>query len=131
MASYAAQSDVEAVFGVQNVALWSNLTNTGTTADAARITTAIGKAQASIDSRFRTSRYVVPFSPVPSEVTDWTAKLAGIWLYESRSKRADAGGAYDDMKREVDDEIGAFLAQTRTFDAALKQSQATVPWGCR
>ena len=51
--------------------------------------TAITLAAATIDDRFRGSIYAVPFGTVPTKVTDWAAKLAGVWLYRSRRSRAD------------------------------------------
>ena len=85
------QDDIEAVFGDSNVAAWSNLENDSTAANTARITAAITYAEATFTNRLRDSRYVVPLVPLSGthdpEVVDICAKLAGVWLYESRGIR--------------------------------------------
>ena len=86
--SYCTQTDIENIFGVTNVVLWSNLDNQTTTADATRIAAAIAYAGSFIDDRFQDGRFVVPLQSRGgsglAQITDIAARLAGCWLYESR-----------------------------------------------
>jgi phage gp36-like protein len=122
--SYASKSDIELHFGDRNVAIWSNLDNTDAAANDARITEALTYADADIDDRFRNSRYAVPFSPVPTKVKEWSAKLAGIWLFESRPGKREENTTYVDMKRDIADEIDLYLVGSRQLDATLNDADS-------
>lgn len=101
--SYATKSDIENIFGTANVLRWSNLSTNATTADADRIGLAIAVAEGQINDAFRGSRYAVPLrgtAGLPAAVRDWAAKLAGVWLYESRGFK-DGAAAEDDDKNRV------------------------------
>jgi phage gp36-like protein len=98
--AYSTQSDIENIFGTANVARWSQLSPTVQTADAARIALSIENADAEIDSIFYGSRYLVPFSGPNIKVRDWSAKLAGVWLYTSRAvNNGGRSGGADDTDR--------------------------------
>lgn len=137
MGRYISQSDVEAVHGAKNVAMWSNLDSTdrSTTADTDRIATAIENAEDEVDDMFRESRYQIPFvgtsGSTPRKVVDWCAKLAGVWLYESRKARSPADG--DDTvrvlghKKNVLDEISVYLAGQSKLAAQLVIEGGTCP----
>lgn len=87
MGTYIVQADIESVFGTANVARWSQLAPTSETADTARIATAIAYAEGVVESRFYMGRYAVPLTGTAAalaQVKDWCAKIAGVWLYESR-----------------------------------------------
>jgi len=90
MSTYCTQSQVEDVFGVENVAAWSDLSNTDT-ADTARIARAIAVASERIDDVARTTNYRIPLADEDAAtsvtVSDLAAMLAGIWLYEARGSR--------------------------------------------
>jgi len=129
MANYIAKSDIESVFGADNVAAWSNLDNTDAGANEDRIDAAIAYAEAVIDDRFRTSRYAVPLQGDGATlyvVKDWAAKLAGIWLYESRGLRDanDEGNKLRDMLRAVHADISAYLAGQRRLRATPAEADA-------
>lgn len=84
--AYAARTNVEAVFGVDSVSKWADLENEGVEADiAARIASALSYAEDEVNGRLRGGPYSIPLGePVESSIVDITAKLAGVWLYESR-----------------------------------------------
>jgi hypothetical protein len=88
---YAAQSDVESQFGTNNVAAWSQLDNTVTTADVSRIQQALDYADGGIINTFANfGNYVTPLVPLGTDValvTRWAAVIAGAWLYQSRGMR--------------------------------------------
>lgn len=84
--AYAARTDVETVFGKENVKKWADLENNGVDADVtARIAAALTFAEDDINSRLRGGPYAIPLdTPVEVLIVDVTAKIAGVWLYESR-----------------------------------------------
>ena len=130
--SYTSQSGIEAVYGTHNVAQWSNLDNDATTADAARIATAISYAEAYMNDALRDGRYEIPFGgTAPTMIADMAAKMAGVWLYNTRRiRRAEAEGvgeAIQGHQDEVDSLLAAINAGQRVLDAPLSHSYATAP----
>ena len=84
---YCSLTDIQNVFGLSNVTLWSNLDNTSTTTDTTRIAAALAYADDEIDNFFRGGPYAVPLILNSGcAPTTWAAKLAGIWLYDSRGQ---------------------------------------------
>lgn len=81
--AYSVQSDVQSACGgakkLVELADWDN----DGVADAAEIATAVTKADALIDS-FASKRFHVPFSPVPSIITQMSASLAKLILARNR-----------------------------------------------
>ena len=90
MSTYCTQSQVEDVFGIENVKLWSDLDNSGST-DTDRITRAIAVVSERIDDVIRVTNYKVGLlnedDAISVSVSDLAATLAGIWLYEARGSR--------------------------------------------
>lgn len=135
MGAYISQSDIEDKFGVDNVAMWSNLANDSNSADTARITTAIASAEQDVNDRFRQSQYVVPLSATGSNglrpVINWCAALAGVWLYESRVNRTQGGDAAQLVfraKKAALEDMDLYLANCRTLDCARRfTSSITAP----
>jgi len=89
MAYYAARSDIEDVFGVDNVAQWADLDNDqDPNKISARIDRALQWATGEIDSYLRRGPYDVPVvdsnNQTPQVIKSICADLAGVWLYESR-----------------------------------------------
>jgi hypothetical protein len=89
MGFYVSQSDLEAVWGVDNIAEWSNLENADPPITAtARIATAISWAEGYFNLRMRGGRYVVPVSSSDAGdsqvIKDIVARYAGRWLFQSR-----------------------------------------------
>lgn len=86
MGRYISQDDINNLFGSVNVAKWSNLNNQddARSPDATRITAAITYAEDRVDDRLRGGPYAIPFASAPTTIKDIAARLAGVWLYESR-----------------------------------------------
>src|ERR1700683_891571 len=122
---YSSQCDIEDLFGVTNVAVWSQLdpTQPPGTADTTRIQRALDYSDARIISFFRNfGNYVTPLVPLNTDVNlvkRWGATLAGVWLYESRGLRDDTkdGNKFTTMARQTIAEMGAYRAQDK-LDAA-------------
>lgn len=87
MSTYCVKADVENVFGIENVKQWSDIENAGS-ANTTRITQAIAVASERIDDVARTINYTIPLADEDATdsvtITDLTAVLAGLWLYEAR-----------------------------------------------
>ena len=87
--AYCIRTSIEAIFGAINVAAWADLDDDQDDVKIdARITEAICYTADDIDNELRNGPYVLPLvtsaGVVPRTVTGLNAKLAGIWLYESR-----------------------------------------------
>ena len=134
--AYSQQSDVENIFGVTNVAMWSQLdpTQPPGTADTARIQQAICDADSRIVSFFRNyGNYVTPLVPQGTDVNlvaRWSATLAGIWLYDNRGQRDDTrdGHKYEAMRRMVLNEMATYRSFNK-LDAARRWPAPTAPVG--
>ncbi len=87
--AYSELADINNVYGSYNVIEWSDLNGTSTL-DSTRIAAAIAWADETINSRLRSSVYAVPLPSGNVKVTDWSATLAGWWLYRSRGLRDSA-----------------------------------------
>lgn len=119
--AYITQPDIETVYGVNNIAVWSNLENDGSGASTSRIAAAIAYAEEYVDNRFRGSRYAIPFqgtSGVPKVLVDWCAKIAGAWLYRSRPPHAKQTDLVANVVDGIENEIDAYLAGQRRLPAA-------------
>jgi phage gp36-like protein len=129
LGTYIEQTHIEDVFGVENVARWSNLENESADADTGRIALAIAKAEQEVHDRFRGGRYTLPFTGSLSVVRDWCAKLAGAWLYSSRGARAsdadEAGSFALGNRRAALEEMDLYLAGARRLDSPLAGSWTT------
>ena len=117
--AYIVQADIEAAFGVDNVRIWSNLDGDTNTTDTARVASAIAYAEDVVNSRFRGSKYSVPVTAT-AMVKNWCARLAGMWLFESRPAPADekAGDNFMDVRETVMSEISQCLAGIIELDSA-------------
>jgi phage gp36-like protein len=87
--SYCTRTDVEDIFGVENIKVWADLDNDGDAEKIlARITRAISWASERVDAAFRHGRYELPLvndeGKTPLLIVDITSNLAGVWLYENR-----------------------------------------------
>ncbi|KKM53804.1 hypothetical protein LCGC14_1554060 [marine sediment metagenome] len=89
MGAYISTSDLNAEWGEGNVILWSNLDNTDTSVDAARVTAAIAYAEGYVETRLRNLRYLVPFvfnsAGARALFTRIMAVIAGEWLASHRA----------------------------------------------
>lgn len=90
MAITISQSDVEAVWGVINVAQWSSFgQGANSSTDTARVARACALGQAYINGRLGNSPYSIPLTSVdpstpPPEIVELMAIYAGWWLYKTR-----------------------------------------------
>ena len=130
--AYCVQSDIENVYGTASVKQWSNLTPTATSTDTARVASAIAWAEYTINSRFAGSAYQVPFPTVNVVITDWAARLAGVWLFQSRRPREGEGGDAESgvagNERWVMEQIDQYLAGSRRFyDLSTRDQTPLVP----
>ena len=133
MANYITQSDIENLFGTDNVITWSNLDNTTTTADSTRITAAINYAEQTVHNRFRNGPYSLPFSGTDGtlyEVKHWCAVLAGAGLYNSRGVESEEDVARNQIARMVQDveaRMASVLAGQSRLAAELSKTRPTAP----
>src|SRR5271170_7223887 len=131
---YAAQSDVESQFGIDNVRVWSQLDNTQTSADVSRIKQSLDYADGRIISAFANfGNYVTPLAPLGTDialVTRWAAVIAGAWLYQSRGLRDDdrQGDHIAGLKSLVETEMFHYRA-AEELNAARRWPAATAPVG--
>lgn len=131
---YAAQSDIESQFGVDNIAAWSQLDNSVTTADTARIQTSLDYADAKIISTFAGfGNYAIPLAPLGSDVnlvTRWAAIISGCWLYQTRGLRNTdpQGNQISQFLAEVNAEMLRYRS-TEKLNAARRWPAPTAPVG--
>ena len=85
-AVYCSRSDIEKIFGTENVIKWSDLDNDRDSSKIeSRIDCIIDKATMEIECRLRDGPYKVPFiAPYDKLIIDTTARLVGVMLYECR-----------------------------------------------
>ncbi len=126
---YASQANIEDIFGVEAIAEWSALESSSSSPDVVRIQQALDYADGEIDTRLRGGPYVVPlalFGDSVNTVRDWAAKLAGLWLLDSRGERT--GGTpvmdYQTMRQEVLTAIELALSDPNYLDATLAAAGA-------
>lgn len=127
---YASQTNMENLYGEDNILTWSNIDNTGTTANTTRINAGLAYADKYIDDRFRNSKWHVPFSPAPELVKQWAATLASYWIYKSRGLRdaTEMTNKLRDDLDKVDTEIAEYLAGIRDFDyQQISLSESPMP----
>jgi phage gp36-like protein len=131
---YAAQSDVESQFGIDNVRVWSQLDNTQTSADVSRIQQSLDYADGRIISAFANfGNYVMPLAPLGTDValvTRWAAVIAGAWLYQSRGLRDDdpEGDHVARLQGQVEAEMLRYRGNEK-LNAARRWPAATAPTG--
>ena len=132
---YAARENIEAIFGKANVATWADLDADGDgTTITARINAALEYGADYIDRRLRDTRYEVPLSMSsgsgPRTIIDLNARLAGLWLYESRGIEdtdPETGRPLHRLhwhRREVDRTLDRIAAGQDVLDAKLKDDRA-------
>lgn len=126
--SYATRTDVERMFGKDNIAKYADLDNDKDTAKIeAQVQYALDQADEEINSRLRGCRYVVPFvglgSGNPPLIIYLAAIKAGLILYEARGAQeidADDGSPqhrYAYHNKRFDQVIKDIKLGRRTIDA--------------
>ena len=131
---YATQSDIEDIFGPDNVAAWSQFQNVQPLdgADTTRIATALGVADSMINGRFAGGPYVLPLACATQQPTivRWAATLAGIWLYGSRMTTSYidyVGNRYLALEAAINQEMDLYRAGVLRLDAPLRFPHPTGP----
>ena len=83
---YSDRQDLYNIYGTHNVNKWADLNNDEVEPDIInRINWSITQADAEINSRLLDSPWTIPFTaPFDPIITDISARLAGVMLYESR-----------------------------------------------
>ena len=138
--SYAAQSDIEAVFGPAEVAAWTFYlqaggTGTAAPADPGRITAALAYADAEVDGAFAGGPYAVPLqasAAAARTVAQWAAVIAGCYLYGSRASVSYvdyAGNRYLALRASVYADMHKVRAGVKRLDAARRFPQPSGPSG--
>jgi phage gp36-like protein len=131
MSSYIDKSDIEDVFGVENVSQWSQLDNEQASANDDRIDAAIAYAEQIVEDRFRGSRYQVPLSATAGtlhQVKHWCTVLAGRWLYHTRGLRdAESDDTLALLAEGVEREITDYVSGVREMAAAHAETEPTGP----
>jgi len=124
--TYIGQTDVENVFGEDNVETWSDMDASGST-DTTRVAKGISVAEDDIQNRFRGGDYAIPFSTATEVLKDFMAKLAGLWLYENRPKHSsdDNNEYYSKMKEQVDMDIESYTSGQRRLN--ITRSETDTP----
>lgn len=129
--AYATRADIEAIFGRENVAKWSQLDNEQSVADEARVTSALAWAEGYINARFRRSRFVVPLSGGDTSIVEtWCARLAAWWLYRGRGFRdTEVDDMLQEHRTQVDQEIISALNGVDEPDFTRSESRGgNAPW---
>lgn len=109
---YADKADIENVYGVENVRIWSQLEPGSTGADEARIGSALVYADRKIESMFSDAGLDSP--PVNATTTEWAAIIAGDWLRQSRPEPQDDAAGSQTMNRAMK-EIIRYLSGLASF----------------
>lgn len=136
MGTYISQTDIENVYGTDNVAAWSDLTG-GDTANTTRIASAISYAEGFVENYFRVSRYQVPFVQLSGAydvvLVDWMAVLAGDWLYRSREvrRKTDTPGRTSANVERVKEEMSDTLALKVGLNVGLRADPMPTAPACR
>lgn len=125
---YCTRSDVESIFGTENVAQWADLDNDqDATNIATRIADAILDADAYIDDQMRMSQYAIPLAnssaQTPRSIKRLSAAKAGLLLYEARGSMDvnEVTGApihrYAARAKEIDRMLDLYKSDRAGLDA--------------
>lgn len=132
--SYAQQSDIEDIFGPDNVAAWSQFQTVQPDdgADTTRIATALAVADAAVNGRFADGPYALPLACATqqSTVIRWAATIAGIWLYGNRDTTSYTdyvGNRYIALQAATNQEMDLYRAGVLRLDAPLRFPHPTAP----
>ena len=133
--AYCTRSDIEAVAGRKNIDAWADVSRSD---DEATIITNIDEAiawsDAQIDAMFRNGPYTIPFSPVPTRVKWWSAKLSAVRLYGARGLQDDgrdewAGRLTRSHDRVMQEVRIVSSGSERLLTGALSHTGPTAPVG--
>ena len=123
--AYATQANLTAKWGSSNILKWSDLDGTNVL-DANRCAAALAWADAEINSRLTGGQYAVPLQAMDPYTTlivqDWSATLAGWWLYTSRGllDKDEQGDKLTSQKKAVEDGLNAARSGARRLAATRR-----------
>jgi hypothetical protein len=101
--AYCVQSDLELVWGSNNISKWADANNNANAGEiSARIAWAIEAADADINDRLRRTWHDLPFSTIPFRIKNLSARLAGIKLYKSPRGLTDGDETNEVMNNEME-----------------------------
>ncbi|MEM7227252.1 MAG: phage protein Gp36 family protein [Planctomycetota bacterium] len=134
MGTYITRSDIEVEFGVNNVAIWSNLDNDDAQVNDDRVDASIAYAEQQVDDLFRDGRYAIPLRGTAgdlNQVKRWAAVLAGHWLVNRRAvyMKLDQNEltGIEQMREDVFDDIARYTSGQAKLAAELVNSQPDTP----
>lgn len=119
------RSDVEKVYGKENILSWADLDGSGDSKVIEdRITWACGKAERTFNARLRGGPYTIPVESYTADVIDIIALQAGIILYDGRRivGATDAQDQVSPQRREVDDIYRMIRAGQYQLDSSLTRT---------
>jgi len=109
--AYAVRADIELIFGSTNVSKWADLNNDEDAGEiTARIVWALTLAEERVNNRLRQGKYDIPFATAPTEITDLTARWAGVILYDSRLVIDGEDSDLSRHEKTVEDRLSKILA---------------------
>ena len=108
MAIYTTRSNLETVFGKQNILRWADLDNDGNAAEiSSRITYACETASSNFEDILRQRRYTFPIT-MSKSVIDLVTKMATLLLYDAREIIDGNSGtdALSLVRQKVEEKLG-------------------------
>ncbi len=134
---YIVQSDIEKIFGVDNIRLWSNVENDDDDADTTIINAQITKSETKIEARFRGGRYAVPFVVTGTNglepIKELMARDAGVGIYLTRGSTSSGEEAEEENDRmekqakRVEKDLLGYLSSARTLDLEIQDQFGESP----
>lgn len=120
---YAERIDIELAFGSTNVSKWADVENTDNATEISdRICWALKNSHYKINDKLTDGLYVIPFVvPYPAQITMCCAKLAAVYLYDSRgvTDMQQDGKAKNQMsffRKECDEYLRGLLSGRYKLD---------------
>lgn len=126
--AYCTASDIEAIFGLGHVTSWATMDpEDSATTIAARKTLACNVASSWLDDILRATSFEVPAvdssGATPTTISDLSARLAGLWLYEANgadaANRDGAAHRYSFMREDVYKRLEAIRTGLVKIDAVI------------
>jgi phage gp36-like protein len=116
---YSNRTDIENLYGKENVIKWADVNNTQLAADVtARVDWANLEAYNLINDSLYGGNYEIPFSVTPASIITLAARQAGMLLYDSRGIR-DAGVSVNHMFVHHQKRVDKYLARIRAGQIQL------------
>lgn len=134
------QADVEAVFGVNNVAQWSSFgSGTQAVADTARVARAIAWAESMVNASLINGPYAIPLvnadlsgNEVP-EILDAKATWAGWWLWKTRglNQAKETVKEMNDMNEKIRKLLLKIKTGVQPINALYNTGRTSAPFVAR